>query len=499
MEDEFEDEMIVAEDSSDEATEADFETFDVDAEADDEAAALAAARAEFGDFDVAEERGATDDFPVPVVAIVGRPNVGKSTLVNRIIGRRAAVVEDIPGVTRDRVRYDAEWAGRRFSIVDTGGWDLRSKGLSAQVSEQARRAAIDADMVVLVVDTTVGATDADAEAVEMLRRAKVPVLLVANKVDSAALELEAAALWSLGVGEPFTVSALHGRGSGDLLDEIVKRLPEVGSGRLAQTGPRRIALLGRPNVGKSSLLNRLAGEDRSVVDSVAGTTVDPVDELVEIAGTTWRFVDTAGIRRRVKGASGPEWYASLRTQSALERSEVCMVLIDASEELSEQDVRIIAKVIESGRALVLALNKWDLVDEDRRYLLDREYDRDLAHVAWAPRVNISARTGRHVDKIAGALDAALEGWQTRVSTGRLNQFLRDIVAAHPHPVRGGKQPRILFATQASVAPPTFVLFTSGFLEASYRRFIERRLREEFGFEGSPVRVEMRIRAKRKRR
>ncbi len=499
MADEFEDEIIVAGDNSDEGTEADFETFYVDAEADDEAAALAAARAEFGDFDVAEERGATDDLPVPVVAIVGRPNVGKSTLVNRIIGRRAAVVEDIPGVTRDRVRYDAEWAGRRFSIIDTGGWDLRSKGLSAQVSEQARRAAIDADMVVLVVDTTVGATDADAEAVEMLRRAKVPVLLVANKVDSAALELEAASLWSLGVGEPFTVSALHGRGSGDLLDEIVKRLPEVGSGRLAQTGPRRIALLGRPNVGKSSLLNRLAGEERSVVDSVAGTTVDPVDELVEIAGTTWRFVDTAGIRRRVKGASGPEWYASLRTQSALERSEVCMVLIDASEELSEQDVRIIAKVIDSGRALVLALNKWDLVDEDRRYLLDREYDRDLAHVAWAPRVNISALTGRHVDKIPVALDAALEGWQTRVSTGRLNQFLRDIVAAHPHPVRGGKQSRILFATQASVAPPTFVLFTSGFLEASYRRFIERRLREEFGFEGSPVRVEMRIRAKRKRR
>lgn len=499
MADDFEDDSSVVDEIVDTSLESDFETFDVEAEPDDEAAALTAARAEFGDFDVAEERGATDDLPVPVVAIVGRPNVGKSTLVNRIIGRREAVVEDIPGVTRDRVRYDAEWAGRRFSIIDTGGWDLRSKGLSSQVSEQARRAAIDADMVVLVVDTTVGATDADSEAVEMLRRAKVPVLLVANKVDSAALELEAAALWSLGVGEPFTVSALHGRGSGDLLDEIVKRLPEVGSGRLAQTGPRRIALLGRPNVGKSSLLNRLAGEERSVVDSVAGTTVDPVDELVEIAGTTWRFVDTAGIRRRVKGASGPEWYASLRTQSALERSEICMVLIDASEELSEQDVRIIAKVIESGRGLVLALNKWDLVDEDRRYLLDREYDRDLAHVAWAPRVNISAKTGRHVDKIAVALEESLAGWQTRVSTGRLNQFLRDIVAGHPHPVRGGKQPRILFATQASVAPPTFVLFTSGFLEASYRRFIERRLREEFGFEGSPVRVDMRIRAKRQRR
>lgn len=493
------DDGVVSYDTDDSGSEVEFETFEVDADTDEEAAALAAARAEFGDFDVYDERGAEDDLAVPVVAIVGRPNVGKSTLVNRIIGRREAVVEDIPGVTRDRVRYDAEWAGRRFSIIDTGGWDLRSKGLASQVSEQARRAAIDADMVVLVVDTTVGATDADTEAVEMLRRAKVPVLLVANKVDSAALELEAAALWSLGVGEPFTVSALHGRGSGDLLDEIVKRLPEVGSGKLAQQGPRRVALLGRPNVGKSSLLNRLAGEERSVVDSVAGTTVDPVDEIVDINGKIWRFVDTAGIRRRVKGASGPEWYASLRTQSAMERSEVAMVLIDASEELSEQDVRIISKVIDSGRALVLALNKWDLVDDDRRYMLDREYDRDLAHVAWAPRVNISARTGRHVDKIGVALDAALAGWETRVSTGRLNQFLREVVAAHPHPVRGGKQPRILFATQASIAPPTFVLFTSGFLEASYRRFIERRLREEFGFEGSPVRVDMRIREKRKRR
>jgi GTP-binding protein len=486
-------------DEFDNDTEIEFATFEAAVDGDDEAAAALAAQAEFGEFGDDLSEDAQPELAVPVVAIVGRPNVGKSTLVNRILGRREAVVEDIPGVTRDRVRYEAEWSGRRFTIIDTGGWDLRSKGLSSQVSEQAQRAAIDADMVVLVVDTTVGATDADAEAVEMLRRAKVPVLLVANKVDSAALEAEAASLWSLGVGEPFTVSALHGRGSGDLLDEIIKRLPEIGSGKLRDSGPRRVALLGRPNVGKSSLLNRLAGEERSVVDSVAGTTVDPVDELVEIAGTTWRFVDTAGIRRRVKGASGPEWYASLRTQSALERSEVCMVLIDASEELSEQDVRIIAKVIESGRGLVLALNKWDLVDEDRRYMLDREYDRDLAHVAWAPRVNISAKTGRHIDKIGVALDAALEGWETRVSTGRLNQFLKEVVASHPHPVRGGKQPRILFATQASIAPPTFVLFTSGFLEASYRRFIERRLREEFGFEGSPVRVDMRIRAKRKRR
>lgn len=476
-----------------------FATFDVDSDQDDLAAAEAAAVAEFGAGDVVDDVAVEPEEMLPVVAIVGRPNVGKSTLVNRILGRREAVVEDIPGVTRDRVRYESEWAGTKFWIIDTGGWDLHSQGLASQVSEQARRAAIDADVVALVVDATVGITDGDAEAVKMLRKSGTPVLLVANKVDSALLESEAASLWSLGAGEPICVSALHGRGSGDLLEAMVNAFPEHGSGRAHEAGPPRVALLGRPNVGKSSLLNKLAGSERSVVDSVAGTTVDPVDELVEIAGKTWRFVDTAGIRRRVKTASGPEWYASLRTQSALERSEVCIVLFDASEELSEQDVRIVSKVVDSGRAVVLAMNKWDLVDEDRRYMLDREYDRDLHHVDWAPRVNISATTGRHLDKISVALEAALDGWNTRVSTGRLNQFLKEIVAAHPHPIRGGKQSRILFGTQASVAPPTFVLFTTGFLEANYRRFIERRLREEFGFEGSPIRVDMRIRAKRKRR
>jgi len=476
-----------------------FATFDVARDQDDLAAAEAAAVAEFGEGDVVNDVAVEPEEMLPVVAIVGRPNVGKSTLVNRILGRREAVVEDIPGVTRDRVRYESEWAGTKFWIIDTGGWDLHSQGLASQVSEQARRAAVDADVVVLVVDARVGITDGDAEAVKMLRKSGTPVLLVANKVDSALLESEAAALWSLGAGEPICVSALHGRGSGDLLEAMVNAFPEHGSGRAHEAGPPRVALLGRPNVGKSSLLNKLAGSERSVVDSVAGTTVDPVDELVEIAGKIWRFVDTAGIRRRVKTASGPEWYASLRTQSALERSEVCIVLFDASEELSEQDVRIVSKVVDSGRAVVLAMNKWDLVDEDRRYMLDREYDRDLHHVDWAPRVNISATTGRHLDRITVALEAALDGWNTRVSTGRLNQFLKEIVAAHPHPIRGGKQPRILFGTQASVAPPTFVLFTTGFLEANYRRFIERRLREEFGFTGSPIRVDMRIRAKRKRR
>lgn len=476
-----------------------FETFVVESDEDDIDAAQGAAAAEFGDLDSAWVIDVEQEPVLPVVAIIGRPNVGKSTLVNRIIGRREAVVEDIPGVTRDRVRYPASWAGRDFIVMDTGGWDLRSTGVAHEVSEQAVRAAADADLVVLVVDATVGETDADVEAVQMLRRAKVKTILVANKVDSQALEVEAAALWSMGLGEPICVSALHGRGSGDLLDVIVHDLPAESTQPADPNRPRRVALLGRPNVGKSSLLNKLSGHARSVVDSKAGTTVDPVDELVEIAGRQWRFVDTAGIRRRVNTASGPEWYASLRTYTALERSELCIVLIDASETLSEQDVRIIGKVLDAGRGLVIALNKWDLVDEDRRDMLDREYERDLAHVAWAPRVNISASTGRHVDKLNRALEEALDGWQTRISTGRLNQFISELAAAHPHPVRSGKQPRVLFATQATVAPPTFVLFTSGYLEAGYRRFIERRLREEFGFIGTPIKIDLRIRKKRGRR
>jgi GTP-binding protein len=255
-------------------------------------------------------------------------------------------------------------------------------------------------------------------------------------------------------------------------------------------------VVGRPNVGKSSLLNKLAGEQRAVVHEVAGTTRDPVDEMIELGGKTWRFVDTAGIRKRHRENQGADFYATLRTQSALERSEVAVILVDAGEPLAEQDLRIVSMVIESGRALVMAFNKWDLVDEERRFYLDREIDRQLHNARWAARVNISAKTGRHVEKMVPAIETALESWGHRVPTSKLNTFFADLVAAHPHPIRGGKQPRILFATQASVRPPKFVLFTSGFLESGYRRFIERRIREEFGFEGSPIEVTMKIREKR---
>lgn len=431
-----------------------------------------------------------------VVAIVGRPNVGKSTLVNRIIGRREAVVEDKPGVTRDRVAYDAEWTGVRFTLLDTGGYEVKAQGMSALIAEQAEVAMAMADVVVLVVDATVGATNDDEAVVRLMRKSKKPVLLVANKVDDTRTEADAAALWNLGLGQPHAVSALHGRGSGDLLDAIVAALPVEPSGRSAHTGPRRIALVGKPNVGKSSLLNQLAGEHRAVVSPIAGTTVDPVDELIEIDGKVWRFVDTAGIRRRVAESSGHEYYAVLRTRAALEKAEVALVLVDAGESLSEQDQRILSMVVDSGRAVVLVFNKWDLVDDDRRRELERQYEVDLQQVHWAPRINIAAKTGRNVQKLMPHIERAIAGWETRIPTGRLNQFLGEIVSAHPHPLRGGKQPRILFGTQAGTRPPTFVLFTSGFLEAGYRRFIERRLREEFGFEGSPVRIQLRIRAKR---
>ncbi len=457
------------------------------------------------DATVDEEGGLTYLPALPVLAIVGRPNVGKSALVNRILGRREAVVEDVPGVTRDRVSYKAEWMGRRFTLVDTGGWEPDARGIDASVAAQAEVAVDLADAVLFVVDVNVGATATDEHVVRMLRASKKPVILVANKADDAIKDPEAAVLWGLGLGEPWPVSALHGRGVADVLDHVMSVLPEVSAVAKQEIGgPRRVAILGRPNVGKSSLLNKAAGEERVVVNEMAGTTRDPVDEQIELAGKVWTFVDTAGIRKRVHLQQGADFYASLRTAAALEKAEVAVVVIDVTEPISVQDLRIIDLVLESGRALVIAYNKWDLIDSpdvafgDRRRYLETEIERDLAHVAWAPRVNISARTGRHLDRLVPALELALESWDTRIPTGKFNALIAELTAEHPHPVRGGKQPRILFGTQASTRPPTFVLFTTGFLDPGYRRFVQRRLREVYGFEGTPIVVNMRVREKRRR-
>lgn len=436
----------------------------------------------------------------PVLAIVGRPNVGKSALVNRIIGRREAVVEDRPGITRDRVSYRAEWNGRPITLVDTGGWEHDAMGLDADVAGQAEIAVELSDAVLFVVDALVGPTASDEAVVKMLRGSGKPVFLVANKIDDSHLEPEAAALWSLGLGQPYPVSALHGRGVADLLDEVLKVLPEKSNVAPQEYfGPRRVALIGRPNVGKSSLLNKATGTNRAVVSNVAGTTRDPIDEQVEIAGKVWRFVDTAGIRKKLHKQQGVDFYASLRTAAALERAEVAVVLMDVTESISEADVRIVQLALDSGRALVLAFNKWDQLDEERRIYLEKEIDRDLAHVDWAPRVNISALTGRHLEKLVPALEVALESWDKRIPTGKLNAFLQELQAANPHPIRGGKQPRILFATQAAARPPKFVIFASEFIEAGYRRFIIRKLRETYGFEGTPIEIGVRVREKRKRR
>jgi GTP-binding protein len=436
--------------------------------------------------------------PLPVVAIVGRPNVGKSTLVNRILGRRAAVVQDVPGVTRDRISYEALWNGKRFTLVDTGGWDPKASGLGASISKQAEYAMRTADVIVLVVDSSVGATETDLGAARVLRRSDRPVILVANKVDDERSEAGAAELWRLGLGEPQPVSALHGRGSGDLLDLILDAMPDAPREQHEEGGPRRVALVGRPNVGKSSLLNRLARDERSVVDAVAGTTVDPVDSIVRLGGEDWRFVDTAGLRRKVSTASGTEYYASLRTEAAIQAAEVAIVLLAADEVISEQDQRVISQVVEAGRALVLAINKWDTLDEDRHFQLEKEIERELARVRWASRVNISAKTGRGVEKLAQHLRAALASWETRVPTAELNTYVRALVQETPPPARGGRAPKIKYVTQADVRPPRFVVFSTGFLEAGYRRFLERKLREKWGFGGSPIEISVKVREGRER-
>jgi GTP-binding protein len=431
---------------------------------------------------------------LPRVAVVGRPNVGKSTLVNRILGRRAAITQEVPGVTRDRVAYPAEWAGRRFELVDTGGWEPKATGLQASVVAQAERAMADADLLLFVVDATVGVTEEDAAVAARLRRGKAPVLLVANKVDSAAAEPQVADLWSLGLGEPLAVSSLHGRGSGDLLDAVVEGL---GGAAAADAEPEvpALAIVGRPNVGKSSLLNRLAGSDVAIVDPTPGTTRDTVDTLVERDGRGYRLVDTAGMRRSFQQAEGADYFAFVRSLEAVDRADVALLVLEAPAGVAEQDQKVAVRAVEAGCGLILLANKWDLMDDEARRQFGVDLERKLHFVDWAPLLRVSARTGRGVEKIWGLVDGVLAERSRRIPTAALNQWLGQATERTPPPPVRGRSVKVRYATQARVDPPELVLFTSGQLSPSYRRYLERDLRRTFGFEGTPVRLVVRVRTR----
>ena len=436
---------------------------------------------------------------LPIVAVVGRPNVGKSTLVNRILGRRAAVVEEMPGVTRDRRQFDADWAGRRFLLVDTGGWESNpADELDGSIRRQAEAALGSADVVLLVVDASSAVTDDDLGVVRMLQRAEVPIVLVANKVDDAVREADAAELWSLGLGEPMAVSAFHGRGVGELLDRLLTHLPEEADEDVAE-GPERLAIVGRPNVGKSTLLNRLVGEDRVIVSDRPGTTRDPVDVEVEIGGHPYVLVDTAGLRRKPQITEDADFYAVIRAREALSDADVALLVVDAADGVTRQDQRIADEVIESGTGMVVLLNKWDAVEEEDKWMLERDVASRLSFLGWAPMLRISALRGTRVGRLGEAVTAVLEARRTRVPTGTLNRMVRSWVAAHPPPVRKGRRPKIHYAVQAGIEPPTVVLFVSGGeVGEDYKRYLENRLRGAFDFAGTPIRIVTRQRSRRDR-
>ena len=434
---------------------------------------------------------------LPVVAVVGRPNVGKSTLVNRIIGSRSAVVEQMPGVTRDRREFEADWAGHDFLLVDTGGWEIKPRGeINVSIREQAEAAVSGADVVLLVVDGKADLTDDDTGVISILRAAEIPVIVAVNKIDSQAAEGDADRFWGLGLGEPLRVSAYHGRGVGELLDELIAALPET---TVVESGDfiPKLAIVGRPNVGKSTLLNYLVGENRVIVSPEPGTTRDPIDVDIELDGVPYRLVDTAGIRRKPQITEDADFYAVLRAREALAQADVALLMVDATEGVTHQDQRIAREVVEAGVGLIILLNKWDALDEEQREWTEQSLPERFGFVSWAPALRMVALTGARVDRLGGAVEAVLEARETRVPTGQLNRSVRDWTSGHLPPVRKGRRPKIHYVVQAGTAPPTFVIFLSGGdLGDDYLRFLENRLRDNHDFVGNPLHMVARTKQRR---
>ena len=440
---------------------------------------------------------ADPDVGIPVVAIVGRPNVGKSSLVNRILGRREAIVEEMPGVTRDRKHFATEWNGRGFEVVDTGGLEPGAEGLEARVGEQAQVAIEAADAIVLVVDASVGPNEDDLMVADLLRKSKKPVVVAANKVDDPADEPLAAAFFRLGLGEPQPLSALHGRGSGDFLEALVAALPEVD--RSSDDAWGAVAIIGRPNVGKSSILNALTGQERSIVDSSPGTTRDPVDARIELPdGRPLRIVDTAGMRRQVQIKDPIEYFSLLRARRTLARVDVALLVIDVGEGVTTHDQHLAQEIVEHGRACVIALNKWDKMPEEEtdRQRVEDAIATKLRFLSWATLVRTNALTGRGVDKLGPKLAEAIESHRRRLPTAVVNRLVREAQEQQPHPRTGGRATRILYAVQAESSPPTVVVFCNRRLETGYRRYLENRIRATGAFPGSPLRIEARVKSRR---